>query len=79
MKKLAFLTTLFFVGIASLLSAATVFAENAVKPVISIIIDDIGYRMREDLRAIGLFSPDRSGQWRISVGFGDSGRCLAGS
>ncbi len=35
----------------------TVFSETTVVPLISIIIDDIGYRMRDDLRAIGLPGP----------------------
>jgi len=52
-KKYALLVQLFVVGIVSLL-CEPVAAENVVKPAISIIIDDIGYRSQEDLRAIGL-------------------------
>lgn len=52
--KIVLSTRLFFAGITSLLIATAVFAEGEATPVISIIIDDIGYRAREDLRAIGL-------------------------
>lgn len=54
MKKLALLTPLLLVGISSLLSVQSAFADDFDEPVISIIIDDIGYRLHEDLRAIGL-------------------------
>jgi uncharacterized protein len=57
MKKMPFLTTSFFVGIVTLFLSQTVFAGDAAKPFISIIIDDIGYRMREDLRAMALPGP----------------------
>ncbi len=53
MKKYALLRQLFVVGIVGLF-CETVVAEDTVKPAISIIIDDIGYRSQQDLRAIGL-------------------------
>ena len=54
MKKLALLAPLLLVGISSLLSVQSAIADDFDEPVISIIIDDIGYRLHEDLRAIGL-------------------------
>ncbi|MFT5349221.1 MAG: polysaccharide deacetylase 2 family uncharacterized protein YibQ [Planctomycetota bacterium] len=54
MRKLASLTFLLFLGILYPFYGHTAKANEIEKPVIIIIIDDIGYRMREDLRAIGL-------------------------
>lgn len=57
MRKLASLTLLLFVGFTSALFVISTRAEGVTGPVISIIIDDIGYRIHEDLRAIGLPGP----------------------
>ncbi len=46
---------LFF--IACFLSSATVHAEQTSKPTISILIDDIGYKFKEDTRALALPGP----------------------
>lgn len=54
MKKLALLTLVLLTGLTCLFPTEAVFADASDRPVISIIIDDIGYRLREDLRAIGL-------------------------
>jgi uncharacterized protein len=54
MKTLALLTTLSMVILSNLLFVNTVMALDDEVPAIIIIIDDIGYRTREDLRAIGL-------------------------
>jgi polysaccharide deacetylase 2 family uncharacterized protein YibQ len=54
MRKFSSLKFLIFIGIAHLFIASTANADDIEKPVIAIIIDDIGYRMHEDLRAIGL-------------------------
>ncbi len=57
MEKFLLLRRLFFPGLFILLFIHPVSAEDSGKPVISIIIDDIGYRMREDLRALALPGP----------------------
>lgn len=41
-------------GISAQIMLQPVLADNVKQPLISIIIDDIGYRLHEDLRAIGL-------------------------
>jgi len=53
MKKFPVLALFFYVGLSTFINDA-VSADTAARPMISIIIDDIGYRMRDDLRAIGL-------------------------
>jgi polysaccharide deacetylase 2 family uncharacterized protein YibQ len=54
MKTLALLTMLSTFSLSNLFFVNTTMALDADIPVITIIIDDIGYRTREDLRAIGL-------------------------
>lgn len=49
-----FRTAILVFGLAVSLLLQTAMAEDGKQPLISIIIDDIGYRLHEDLRAIGL-------------------------
>jgi uncharacterized protein len=53
MKRIFLTALVFYFGLAVFTSPA-LFADTTAKPLISIIIDDIGYRLQDDLRAIAL-------------------------
>ncbi|NKB38826.1 MAG: divergent polysaccharide deacetylase family protein [Gammaproteobacteria bacterium] len=54
MKNTTLATYLLLSVVVSLFISAPLSAENGKQALISIVIDDIGYRLHEDLRAIGL-------------------------